>query len=137
MRKIILIATVVALSVFLNACQEETAESKLFGTWKIENISSSAEMNDIEKEMFDQNNQDVIKNTKYDFKENGLVKFSYGEKKSDWTWKYKPKRAKLELKTNDGQVYNYHVQKLEESKMVWVDTIDEYNIQTTIYKKVE
>ncbi len=125
-----------ALSISLfSACDEGKSKSELLiGTWKPTSITSTREMDAVEKEMFNLNNKDVIEKSLYVFKDKGVVEFSYDGEKQNWNWTISEDETTLNLKTADGE-FKYKIKQLDEKSMILDDIIDEYNTQTTTYAK--
>jgi len=134
MKKINSLLIIVLIVSMLYSCSNNPQEM-IIGSWKIKSIESSAKMNDVEKQMFTEANEDLTANESYEFSASKLI-VKYGEIKNDATWELSEDGKNLSFVLADGKDYIYQIVEMSSNKMVWKTNIDNsYDITTTLEKK--
>ena len=133
MKKNIAFALVlIAFGVF-TSCKQDPAKM-ILGTWKLTNVESSAVMNDIEKQMFKETNDDIVAKEKYTFSAEKLI-LSYDKTDTEATWQLSPDAKTLKITMSDGKEFTYDIIEFTESKLVWSEKTEEkYSITTSLEK---
>ncbi len=131
----ILVTIAVIGAVLLSTACKKSAEEQLIGTWKIESIVSSMEMDEVAKEMFKQTNDEIIKNSAYTFEKEGKMKFKMNEELADWKWTMSEDGKSINFTDAEGSATSYTVKSITDKELILEYKIAEGNIQTSIYKK--
>ena len=137
MKKAIKYAALLSVILLIYSCEQKPQEL-ILGIWKIQSIESTAEMNEIEKQIFKENNDELIADTEYEFTKDKLV-IKQGESVNEASWEFTPDTKTLNLIFYSGGDFYYEIDELSEDKIVWREKIDddyEYSI-TTILEKVK
>jgi hypothetical protein len=135
MKKTITFSFVLLVFAVLMSCKQEPAQM-ILGTWKLTNIDNSTPMNEIEKQMFKETNDELIAKEKYTFEADKLIlTFDNADTPAAWTLGEDGKTLKITM--SDGKEFNYDIVEFSESKLVWAEKIDEKFIITTSLEKVK
>jgi hypothetical protein len=136
--KTIYLTSVLAFLILIFSGCEKAPEEQIIGTWKVEDVESTAKMTDAEAEMF---KNTIVEEQKqllsYTFDQNSM-KMKYGDDETEWNWMLTGAGDSLKLNiSNEDRQLEYLIDVLSKDNLVWKqDVYDEYTVTTTL-KKVE
>lgn len=133
MNKITLLATGI-LILFITAC-EKSPEEAILGTWKVDDIESTANMTDDEAEFFQAGIDEQKQMLSYTFNADKMT-MKYGDDETQWSWMLNNSSDSLKLNlNNEDRKLEFFVKELTNEKMVWEDEVyGEYVVTTTLKK---
>jgi hypothetical protein len=137
MKTIYLTSALAFLFLIFSGC-EKAPEDQILGTWKVEDVESTAKMTEAEAEMF---KNTIVEEQKqllsYTFEQNDM-KMIYGDDETVWNWMLTGSGDSLKLSiSNEDRQLEYMVDELSKDALVLAqDVYDEYTV-TTFLKRVE
>ncbi|GEM_PF-2442976 len=135
MKKIVAYSLIFAAFVIFASCGQKT-EQMILGTWKLTSIENSTPMNDVEKQMIKETNNELIAKEKYTFSADKLIlSFDNIETQAAWTLSEDGKVLKITM--NEGKEYQYDIVEINDTKLVWAEKTDENFTITTSLEKIK
>ncbi len=135
MKKIVAYSLIFAAFVIFASCGQKP-EQMILGTWKLTSIENSTPMNDVEKQMIKETNNELIAKEKYTFSADKLI-LSFDNIDTQAAWTLSEDGKVLKITMNEGKEYQYDIVEINDTKLVWAEKTDENFTITTSLEKIK